>query len=344
MDTPLADNPQHVQQLCDLLQLGGSRAEPARLSGGFHHRVWRLETLRGPHVVKQLSPDTDLANTATRRHFNASERVAVALAELGIHAIHAIPHGDNYLHLIDGVGYLVYPWTEAKALGSDRVSRVHALVIARVLATIHRADIQAPIIADEEPDYVTADELTTLADQARDHGLDCADELGARLPRLESICSARAHAISTLSHRQVVSHGDLDQKNVLWNCNHEPVLIDWESARSINPTREVLEEALDWSGLRSSFDEDVFGSFMREYQVAGGVIEEKEITAAFDAVAGAWLDWLAYNIGRAVNLEEPEQRALGNRQAGIALSTITLLEALAPKLLAIMEDEDLKEQ
>jgi predicted Ser/Thr protein kinase len=40
--------------------------------------------------------------------------------------------------------------------------------------------------------------------------------------------------MSLLNKNTVVSHGDLDQKNVLWDKTGKPILIDWESACKIN--------------------------------------------------------------------------------------------------------------
>lgn len=341
MYKPLGDNPEHTSSLSDLLRLGASQDKPKRLAGGFHHLVWRLETARGTYVVKQLAPDTDLDDAATAAHFNATERVAARFAACGIDAIHALPVGDTYLHVFDGVGYLVYPWTDAVALEKGIVSETHALKVARLLAKMHLVDINAPVIAAEEQEPITEGEVENLVQLAIKHDVENSEEINQRFSQFESICAARADAVVVLERRQVVSHGDLDQKNVLWGDNDSPVLIDWEAARMLNPTREVLEVALDWSGFLSSFDEAVFGKFIREYQLAGGIMERGEIDAALDAVLGGWLDWLAYNVGRVVNMEDEQQRALGNSQVALALSSITLLERLAPKLSAILEHENL---
>lgn len=44
----------------------------------------------------------------------------------------------------------------------------------------------------------------------------------------------------------VISHRDLDSKNVMWN-QYNPVLIDWESAGYINPMQDLIETAIYWS-------------------------------------------------------------------------------------------------
>lgn len=44
---------------------------------------------------------------------------------------------------------------------------------------------------------------------------------------------------------QVISHRDLDPKNVMWD-GMNPYLIDWEAAGPVNPYQEFLEVALYW--------------------------------------------------------------------------------------------------
>ena len=51
-----------------------------------------------------------------------------------------------------------------------------------------------------------------------------------------------------LSTTTVISHRDLDPKNVMWNYN-KPVLIDWESAGYINPMQDLIETAIYWSKM-----------------------------------------------------------------------------------------------
>ena len=70
-----------------------------------------------------------------------------------------------------------------------------------------------------------------------------------------------------------MSHGDLDQKNVLWDANDVPILIDWESARRLNPLCEIVNASLDWSGITTShFDEALFTQMLKVYQAESGEV------------------------------------------------------------------------
>jgi hypothetical protein len=331
----LRENPVHIARLCELLDLGQPGRSPSRVAGGFHHFVWRLETDGGLYAVKQLSPDTNLGDPATTLHYNTCESIAEQFSRVGVHAVHALKNAERYLQVLNNTGYLVYPWTDAVALDENCVSPPHALAVARLLSRMHGARINLPGLASTTPDVVQENSIIDMVNLATEHNLQSAAELQRRLPDFLRLCVSHANALETLANNQVVSHGDLDQKNVLWDEAGEPLLIDWECARLLNPTYELLLEALDWSGLASDFDHKLFERFLSEYRHSGGVIDEGAIEAALHCILGDWLDWLVYNIGRCVNTRSTEQHLLGARQIEIALSNISFLEQWMPAILSL---------
>jgi thiamine kinase-like enzyme len=146
------------------------------------------------------------------------------------------------------------------------------------------------------------------------------------------IAARQQEAREILSQCAVISHGDLDQKNVLWSAGGEPILIDWESARRMNPTHEAILVALDWSGITTGFEFPLFEKFMTAYRHAGGLVDNDALQSAFDCVQGDWLNWLMFNVGRSFDLEDTERRSLGAEQVDLALSTLLRLDRLMPKL------------
>jgi hypothetical protein len=111
------------------------------------------------------------------------------------------------------------------------------------------------------------------------------------------------------------------------------VVIDWESAHRLNATHETLLVALEWSGITSAFEHALFDQFLAAYRAAGGVIEHEFLQPAFDRIAGNWLDWLLFNVGRSINLADLEQRSLGAQQVELALATLLRLQRLLPGVL-----------
>lgn len=170
---------------------------------------------------------------------------------------------------------------------------------------------------------------------ARGFHIELADTLQRAEPTFIEIATAQTAAIQQLQQRLVVSHGDLDQKNILWDAQGGAHLIDWESARRLNPTYEVLLQALNWSGITGHFSAPLFGEFVAAYERAGGRIDRERTVPAYQCVLGDWLNWLLYNVGRCLDLHEPQQRATGEKQVALALATLQHIMDRVPQMLGI---------
>jgi thiamine kinase-like enzyme len=331
----LSENPAHIERLCGLFELGAAQGPLSRVPGGFHHCMWRLETPGGCFAVKQLADDMDMKDAATVTQINASEATAREFSRHGVPALSSLHLDRQHLQLLDGAGYLVYPWTNATACHRNGIEERHAVIVARTLARMHRSDIKVPELRDVPAFPVTAERVKDLVQLARQRNVRYSDILADRLDDILRIVALHAPALARLEGHQVISHGDLDHKNVLWDEAGEPLLIDWESARRLNPTYELLLEALDWGGITAHFDARPFTTILQAYTDAGGQIVEDIIPACSDAIQGAWVSWLLYNVGRAVGLEDTRQRAIGSSQVDLVLSALLRMEKQKDRLTAI---------
>jgi thiamine kinase-like enzyme len=332
-------NSRHISTLCSRLDLGSPSEKLSRVYGGFHHEMWRLDTGHGSYAVKQLCSDSDVRNPVTVRHYNSTESIAEAFAGHGIPAIHALQSDSQYLHVIENTGYLVYPWTNAVALGKDQISEQHALEVARIMARMHRANLDMHECRDAQYDVHPEDQVKTLVAQAVEHDVHKAGELMEQLPGFLAILAKLKIVLPIIRQHRVISHGDMDHKNILWNAAGNPAIIDWESARKLNPTHEIVLEALDWSGITAHFQITLFEKMLSAYTAAGGIIESAVLEASFHCVICDWLNWLMYNLGRNIYLENGDPSALGAEQVELTLSTILRLELLIPSLLPIARDQ-----
>jgi Ser/Thr protein kinase RdoA (MazF antagonist) len=335
MQTALADSPRQLRQLCRRLALGAPRGELAAVYGGLHHRMWRLDTTQGSYAIKQLSPDLDFSDPAARAHFDTTEAIAEAFGRRGIPAVFALSCDGEYLQILEGTGYLVHPWREATALPLSRVSRTHALQVAAILARMHALALDDPGLKQQDFSPPLEDNVAMLVDCAQGFHIEIAGTLRRALPALLEVARSQAQAIPLLEQQRVISHGDLDQKNVLWDAQGGPLLIDWESARLLNPTYETLRQALNWSGITSRFSAPLFREFLAAYEKASGHIDPACITAAYRCVLGDWVSWLMYNVGRCLDLEDPAQQLTGQRQVAFTMSTLQHIMDRVPGLLDI---------
>jgi len=297
--------------------------------------MWRLETQSGCFAVKQLADDMDMNDAATVAQINATEVTACEFSRHGIPALFSLHVERQHLQLLDAVGYLVYPWTSARACHRNGIEERHAVVVASTLAHMHHSDITVPELQDVPSFPVTAERVTDLVQLARQRNVRYSHILEDRLEDILRIVALHAPALERLAGHQVISHGDLDHKNILWDESGEPILIDWESARRLNPTYELLLEALDWGGITANFDARPFTTILRAYVDAGGVLVEDMIPAASDAIQGAWVSWLLYNVGRAVGLKDTHQRAIGSSQIDLVLSALLRMEKQKDRLTEI---------
>ncbi len=243
--------------------------------------------------------------------------------------------GGQHLQCQDGVGYLVYPWTDARACTRNGIEKRHSLTVAGLLARMHRSDIHVPELHDPPSLPLTAGRVIDLVKLARQRNVRESRLLESRLDDLLEAVELQTPALAVLARHQVISHGDLDHKNVLWDASGEPLIIDWESARRLNPTYELMLEALDWGGITAHFETQPFITFIEAYLDAGGRISAEEIPAVADAIQATWVEWLLYNVGRAAGLQDAHQRAVGLHQVDLSVSTLLRMEKHAARLTEI---------
>lgn len=333
MTTATPPTLKHIQTLCEQLKLGSPHYPPERVYGGFHHTMWQLQTDRDLYAVKWLSQDVDPTNPDTIDHYNVTEAIATAFGQKGIRTVAALHNDQGRLQVIDRAGYLVYPWSDAKAIDRTAVDTTHGLKVARLLSHMHSANLSIPGVKVTEfttTNPETAEELIRKASEKR---IPNAALMTDQLDWFRHIINQYNDAIKVLRQHQIISHGDLDQKNILWDRSGEPVIIDWENARKLNPTYELLIVALDWSGITSTFQPELFQSMLNEYIDAGGVIYEDSLTAASHRILGDWLIWLLYLLGCLLETSEADQDPLKLEQLEFVLPTLLRLKQHLPELL-----------
>jgi aminoglycoside phosphotransferase (APT) family kinase protein len=206
--------------------------------------------------------------------------------------------------------------------------------VARILARMHALNLQTPGLERHSFDRQTGENILLLVELANSSDLPSADTLSRALPGFLEIVDAQGPAMEQLSSHLVASHGDLDPKNVLWNARGQPAIIDWESARHLNPTYEMLLQALNWSGVWSRFEPNSFRQFLAGYREAGGLVEEAVVVPSYHCVLGDWVYWLMHNVGRYLEEDNRTRRTLLADQVELALAVLQRIMDHAPGLLS----------
>ena len=299
--------------------------EPQEITGGFVHRIWRLNTTRGSYAIKQLNSIImqypDIYET-----YHTSERIAAAMRAVGIPAVVALTGKDNdTLHIIENDAFQVYKWIDGATLSSHSVEPERARLIGSTLARMHTLHQSFPELIPPDMEPFSDDEWDMLTFQAADRGVSWAQPVRNALPRIAEWGQWESQAGKLLEKKLMVSHRDMNQKNVLWQDAHTFAILDWESAGLINPTMELVGAAFSWSGLVQGMpDEASFNALLEGYAVSGGIIRDTGLTA-IHSVIGNWLYWLHFNMFRSFSDSEQERQVSESE----TIQTLTLLYALA---------------
>ena len=318
-------------KLCAVLRLGELLGRPLPLPGGFSHRMYAIETEQGKYAVKALNPQV-MQRPEVVRNFIRSEQIA-GIAARKIPALPARIFKDTVIPEVDVQFYLVFDWTDGKSLKPNEITAVHCEKIGAILAGLHRTDFsEAGLPVDEVHPMQPTDWGSFLQKGRKNHSVwaDALDEVMDRLSRWES----RAYQASIrLASARVISHRDLDPKNVLWEGD-SPLVIDWEAAGYVHPVQELVETAVYWSENEAgAIDKERFLAFTAGYRRKYGAFQINW-KAVLEAGFSARLEWLEYNLKRSLRMDctDREEQQVGNAQAAASISTLARYSEMIPVL------------
>lgn len=302
--------------------LDGSATGFAEVGGGWSNRVFRLETGRGAFAVKEVR------NPWLIPHWEDWLAEAWAFELRGIAAGIAAPApvvnpatgGCLARVSLDGgeaVPVRVHRWVSGKPLGTGVADPQLAHWAGQVLATLHGLQVRP---GDRSlfpfPNTENADRWPQLTEAAYSSGADWAGLMAAAAPSV-SVIADLVRSGGHLPGEEVMSHGDLDQKNII-AAGEGPVLCDWDLAHPVVPRRELADVAMS---MGCWHDMDIAREVVRAYRAHGGDDADFGPADLGHPMTGR-LDWIAMNA----------DRALGQWPASAA--EVTQAGEILPRLLA----------
>ncbi|MBY6036915.1 phosphotransferase [Fictibacillus nanhaiensis] len=308
------------------------------ISGGLLHRMYAVETTKGKYAIKLLNPQIMLRPTAMRNYIN-SEKIANCLSDI-IPAIPAKIINGNFLKKVDNQFYLVFDWMEGESLKPNQISNVHCGKIGAILAKIHKAECSELSIVNDKFDFSQSTNWNYYLEKGKENRSEWVELLHENLNNLKEWNLTAIRASEFLSSNMVISHRDLDTKNVMWNLDN-PVLIDWEAAGYINPMQDLIETAIYWSkNEEGDIDKQKFFSFINGYKKRNGNLQEDWKVVLENGFLGK-LGWLEYNLKRSLWIEctEEEEQQMGTMQVTGTINEIRLYADTIPKLLNWLNDD-----
>ncbi len=323
--------------------LGAFLMPPQRITGGYLHRMYRLDTERGSYAVKLLNPNI-MARPDAKQNFDRAEYLERVLAEQGIPVISALEWNGRKRQCAEGQYYYVFPWSDGKAIPWQDIQVRHCLEAGRLLASIHRIPCKEQLgkqpgqgrplieISWEPYQKLAGQNCPELAELLRRHGGLLSDAQRAYNQAIEQAPEAAS-----------ICDGDMDCKNVLW-IEGKPAVIDLECLDYGNPWIEAFGLALSWAGgAVCELDYDRLQVFLQAYEenIEGFMAGQDCLpTSKMDwrnlyGVGFSWLDWLEYNVKRALGLEcqDEEEQRLGLAEAKETLKRMVYYDSIREELI-----------
>ncbi len=284
------------EKICNQFDLGNLKSTPAPLTGGFMHKMYSMFTTTGNYVVKLLNLYVMQRETAKENYRNA-ECLEAILEKHGIPILPALVFHGQKMQETDGQFFYVFNWYDGKALKGSEIKEHHCAEIGKALAGIHNLDIKkSPYKRDE----IHID-WNFYINKMEHENKELYELLRENCHLFYDSQEKGNKAVKNIDPILSICHNDMDSKNVLWNDNNYRI-IDLECLSYANPSLELFELALCWSGYEEcNIDFDLFGKFIDSYLDAGGIKPENwEIL--YDSNYGR-LQWLEYNIKRVLGID-----------------------------------------
>lgn len=324
-----------ISKLMDTLRLGGLLEEPVIITGGLLHKMFRVSTSDGLYAVKLLNPEIMKRPDALSNTIH-SEKVAKAFDGL-IPAVVSLEIDGKQVHKLGDEYYMVYPWVDGSSVFPGEITTYHCETIGSILGKMHHQDLKVEFVKPEENSFGMFAWEVYLK---RINDLKNSDKEWMAVYRksLEDIKGWNQKARdseSYLSKLTVISHRDLDPKNVMWNGD-KPYIIDWEAAGYVNPYQELLEVINYWAddGAGNLVKEkcDVLINAYRRYMDISTVLWEEVFHGSYIGMLG----WLEYNVKRALGIEASDEAEmlLGEEQV---IGTIHELYSYQEKIRQLQE-------
>ena len=328
-----------IERLILEKNLGNKINNIDKVTGGLSHRMYKVETDKGVYAVKELNAGV-MKREKAYSNFLFSEKVTDIVKENGISAIGALKLNNDIMLKIDDSYFMVFEWLEGRILKVEEITEKHCEIIGKMLAEIHNIDFSK--IEDNErknigTEYFNWNKYISFAEEQNKPYIK---ELKENVELLYELNKNSVEALEYAKNNLVISHTDLDRKNVMWQ-DEKAFIIDWEASGYINPTIELIQVALYWSGgdienINYNKFEKVIESYKQNYK--GNIDKNIDILINADIYGG--LAWIEYNLKRSLCIEnnyDKEEISLAENEVIQSLKEIKYNVSQFEKMIEILK-------
>ena len=297
----------NIEKFCSKYDLGNV-INISKLSGGLMHKMFKVETDKGIYCVKVLNPEVMSRETAYN-NFIVSEKVSNLAKNNSIPVSSALDIEGNYLTKYGDMYYMVFDYVDGRVLKDDEITVEHCKEIGNVLAHIHSLNYSEIGLKPNIVEYKRLYDWESYVKNPNFNKMSYKELYLANYKKYNSLLKRANERFNNSNKNQTICHSDMDPKNVMWQ-NNEPIIIDWECAGVANPERELVEDALCWSGfLSDNFNEEKFIAVFKEYSKYRS-IENKDW---YDVICGNLVGrfgWLKYNLERSLGIVSNDEEEM----------------------------------
>lgn len=304
------------------------------VSGGLMHKMYKVQTSSGTYALKCLNPEI-MKRPDALANYSAAEDLERVLEEYGIPIVPALSFDGKKMLLLDGRYFYIYNWQEGRITDPHSITKEQCYMAGEILGKIH--GIESHNVEPEEPEIAAID-FSSYLKKAEEKNSSIAPYLKENLDLLEKAQETLNSARKILPSMLAIDNGDMDPKNIMWH-NGQAHVIDLECLNRGNPIATCLDLALQWSGtteldFRSENLKAFFDGYLQAYDNGFRSYED------LYGIAYSWVEWLEYNIRRALGMEsdQEEEILLGEAEVRNTIGRIRYLHEIKDDVRKVLED------
>lgn len=298
------------EKIIKKLHLGKDLLRFEPLHGGALHKIWRVDTELGIFVLKEINTHIS-SRRAFPKPYETAEIIANRFYQSNLPAVCAAKINEHYVNKILDRYFIVYPFIKGHIIATDKLNIKQLEAIASIFSVMHSLNLKIENVDNPHYDIFDNNYWATLLTEGKPSTIS---------PFLDKLIewNNRYHdAIVYLNKNLCITHRDMHPKNVLWDNQEKPHIIDWEASGLMNPILEIVGYGLEWGGIISGiFIENNSKVLLKAYKNNGGLIADRnEIRHAFYGWLGnCVLGWTEFNLRRMMGKisSDPNEIKLGN--------------------------------
>ncbi len=313
--------------LARMCGLGKIIAAVEPVSGGLMHRMYKVRTDSGVYAVKHLNAEI-MKRPHVFENYARAEKIEGILENSGIPIVPAMVIGGHKMQKLDDQYFYVFRWQEGKIADWNQISKDMCFKAGSILGKVHAI---APGNIEQQTPQTSHTDWRGYVLKAKEQNAGIAPLLEENEELLVYVEGELNKARASLPAVQCLSNEDMDPKNIMWD-NGNPWMIDLECLDYGNPVSHVTQLALQWSGIVTcKLDVDRMLAFFDGYLEA-----YDNCFRGYGDVAGVaytWVEWLEYNIQRALGkcMDEAE-RELGVSEVRSTMNRIRYIHKMMPQI------------